>query len=716
MTVDPFSLLRDVSHAYALAEAQAEGPADEEWRRARELIIRLIERRNELGDASSIHDALLSRIGLYPYLEPDDLRGADLFAFEAHRPPGDFGEKFVWHREQANAYAQLVDGRNVILSAPTSFGKSRVIDGVLATGKFSTVVVIVPTIALIDETRRRLSRLLGDRYKVVTHVGQEPGPDTIYVLTQERVLEFEELPPVQLFVIDEFYKLAMEDTEDGAPDDRARLLNLAFYRLWKSGAQFYLLGPNIGGISSSTLSRLDCVWIDSWDTTVSVEVIPRIDDRPKGERFFEVARECAERKEPTLVYCSSPEGAEALALEIAEASLGVPKGVAVEAGRWMTENYHPRWRAAKAMMAGVAVHHGQLPRALGHYAVGAFDRGEVNFLICTPTLIEGVNTKAKNVIVYDQTIGTQTPIDLFTYNNIRGRSGRMSAHISGRVFVFEEPPPPPLQEVDIPILSQTEEAPPDLFLSLDDAEVEPGPRQRLEQMLATSPLDRSVFEASPTVGLDDQLRLAAAIEELASEDALLFSWGGPYPRAEEILPLFEIVFDQVLSERRRSRHPFGAISAGQLVVWIEKLDHGGTARSLLTEQVDYAIREGHDADDFILSVLKFLRSGLTFEAPRWLRAADAIQKVVLRSLGWKPGEYEPYIGKLENLFLPYPLAALDEYGVPVELIRKLSGELADIEDIDPLLERFAEIDSGTLDLSPFETLIVRSAQDDLGGR
>lgn len=292
----------------------------------------------------------------------------------------------------------------------------------------------------------------------------------------------------------------------------------------------------------------------------------------------------------------------------------------------------------------------------------------------------------------------------------------MSAHISGRVFVFEEPPPPPLQEVDIPILSQTEEAPPDLFLSLDDAEVEPGPRQRLEQMLATSPLDRSVFEASPTVGLDDQLRLAAAIEELASEDALLFSWGGPYPRAEEILPLFEIVFDQVLSERRRSRHPFGAISAGQLVVWIEKLDHGGTARSLLTEQVDYAIREGHDADDFILSVLKFLRSGLTFEAPRWLRAADAIQKVVLRSLGWKPGEYEPYIGKLENLFLPYPLAALDEYGVPVELIRKLSGELADIEDIDPLLERFAEIDSGTLDLSPFETLIVRSAQDDLGGR
>ncbi len=712
---DPFSLLREVAHAHALADAAAATPADEDLRRTRELIIRLAERREDLGEATELHDALLSKIGLYPYLEPNDLRGADLLAFEAHRPPGPFGDDFVWHREQAYAYALLVDGNNVILSAPTSFGKSRVIDGVLASGKFSTVLLVVPTIALIDETRRRLSRLLGGTYKIVTHVGQEVGPNTVYVLTQERVLEFEDLPAIDLFIIDEFYKLAIDDDEDGA-DDRTRLLNLAFFKLWRSGAQFYLLGPNIGGISPSTRNRLDCIWIDSWDTTVSVEVIARIDERPKKERFFEVAKECAERSEPTLVYCSSPEGAEVLALELAEASLGTPKGVAAEAGEWMADNYHPRWRAAKALQAGVAVHHGQLPRALGHYAVGAFDRGEVNFLICTPTLIEGVNTKAKNVVIYDQTIGTQTPIDLFTYNNIRGRSGRMSAHISGRVFVFEEPPAPPLKEVDIPILSQNEEAPPELFLGLDADDVEAGPRQRLEEMLAASPLDRSIFEASPTVGLEDQLRLAAAIEAMPPDEAGLLSWGGLYPRSEQIRPIFELVFDKVLTPARKSRHPFGAISAGQLVVWIDRLDRGGSVRALLKEQVDYAQGHDHDPDDFILSVLKFLRSGLGFEAPRWLRAADAIQKVILPQLGWMAGDYEAYVGKLENLFLPYPLAALDEYGVPVELIRKLSPELNGIEEIDPLIERFGEIDPKSLQLSPFESLMVRSAQEDLGPR
>lgn len=713
IAADPFRLLRNVAHAHALAEASAQSPADDERRRARELIIRLIEHRELLGDAVALHDALLVKIGLYPYLEAEELSGPELFEFEAHRPLGDFGDAFIWHREQAHAYAHIMDGRNVVLSAPTSFGKSRVIDGVLASGKFSNVVMIVPTIALIDETRRRLSRLLGDTHKVVTHVDQDADSKTVYVLTQERVLEFDELPAIDLFIVDEFYKLSVDDDEEG-PDDRTRLLNLAFFRLWQTGAQFYLLGPNIGDINKKTLNRLDCVWINSWDTTVSVEVIPRIDERPLEERLLEVGHECREREERTLVYCSSLDRAEAVAFSLAKAGLGVPIGVAGEAADWMATNYHPKWRAAKALRAGIGVHHGQIPRALGHYIVSAFDRGEINFLVCTSTLIEGVNTKAKNVVVLDQTIGAETPIDLFTYNNIRGRTGRMGAHISGRVYVFEEPPAPPLKEVDIPILSQTEEAPPDLFLGVESEHVETGPRQRLDDMLAESPLDRSVFEASPTVGLRDQLKLAAAIEGLPEEKAALISWGGLYPLSEQIRPIFELVFEEVFGNKRQKNSPFGAVSAGQLVLWIDRLGNSSySVPRILDEQVKYAEENDHNPDDFILSFLKFLRSGLSFEAPRWLRAADAIQRAILPRFGLPPGDYEPYIGKLENLFLPYPLAALDEYGVPTELIRRLTGRLEEAEEIDKLLELFADLDPSALDLSPFEELLLRNAQSDL---
>jgi hypothetical protein len=714
VAADPFGVVRSVSHAHALAEARADGVADEELRRARELIIRLVEHREGLGDAEPMLNALLAKIGLYPYLEPGGLDLSDLFAYEAHRPPGDFGQAIVWHREQAYAYALLMDGRNVILSAPTSFGKSRVIDGVLASGKFSNVVVVVPTIALIDETRRRLSRLLDESFKVLTHVGQEAGEKTVHVLTQERVLEFDELPPVDFFVVDEFYKLSIEELESGA-DDRARLLNLAFFKLLQTGAQFYLLGPNIGGISEATLNQLDCVWVDSWDTTVSVEVIAELGPGSKDERLFAVAERCADRGERTLVYCSSPERAEAVAMQIADAGLGRAAGFASEAADWMAAHYHPRWRAARALVDGVGVHHGQLPRALGTYMVGAFDRGEIGFLVCTPTLIEGVNTKAKNVIVYDATIGTQTPIDLFTYNNIRGRSGRMSAHISGKVYVFEEPPTPPLKEVDIPILSQSEETPADLFLGLEPEHVQNGPKERLAELLETSPLDSEVFEASPTVGLQDQLKLASAIEEAPEETAAMISWGGAYPRNEQLLPIFEMVDEQVFGTKRRMGRPFGAFSMRQLVFWINALANGDAPRRILDGQVKYAEENDLDVDGAILAFLKFLRSGLSFEAPRWLRAAGAIQSVVLPRRGIPAGDYEPYIGRLENLFLPYPLAALDEYGLPVELIRKLEPQLLEAgEDIDALLRLLVNLDPAGLNLTPFEQLLLGTAQEDLG--
>ena len=72
-----------------------------------------------------------------------------------------------------------MNGENVVLSAPTSFGKSLVVDAYLDASDFTNAVVIVPTIALMDETRRRLQRLAGaDRYKVITHSSQQLGRAT----------------------------------------------------------------------------------------------------------------------------------------------------------------------------------------------------------------------------------------------------------------------------------------------------------------------------------------------------------------------------------------------------------------------------------------------------------------------------------------------------------------------------------------------------------
>src|SRR5690606_24008010 len=137
-------------------------------------------------------------------------------------------------------YRRILAGENIVLSAPTSFGKSAIIDAVISAGLYKNIVIVVPTLALIDETRRRLSVLRGD-YKLVTHLSQAPSERNIFIFTAERTVAYRQLPRVDFFVIDEFYKLdALKEDEE-----RTVALNVAFYRLLKDEAQFYLLGPNI---------------------------------------------------------------------------------------------------------------------------------------------------------------------------------------------------------------------------------------------------------------------------------------------------------------------------------------------------------------------------------------------------------------------------------------------------------------------------------------
>ena len=46
--------------------------------------------------------------------------------YEAHRPYPEIHDDVVLHAEQAMVYERLLAGENVVLSAPTSFGKSLV--------------------------------------------------------------------------------------------------------------------------------------------------------------------------------------------------------------------------------------------------------------------------------------------------------------------------------------------------------------------------------------------------------------------------------------------------------------------------------------------------------------------------------------------------------------------------------------------------------------
>jgi hypothetical protein len=59
-----------------------------------------------------------------------------------------------------------------------------------------------------------------------------------------------------------------------------------------------------------------------------------------------------------------------------------------------------------------------------------------------------------------------------------------------------------------------------------------------------------------------------------------------------------------------------------------------------------------------------------------LRALDRIQKDVFGRVGYDAGEFEYFARSVENYFLEPEIVALDEYGVPIEIARKLRRILA----------------------------------------
>lgn len=275
---------------------------------ALDAIIRVLDRRNEFSEALwQIIDSLAVSAGLFPYVAPGTLDTAESLRVELSRPIG-LDDGIVFHDLQNQVYRMLVDGESVILSAPTSFGKSLVIDGVIASGRYANIVIVVPTIALIDETRRRMQSFR-ETYRIITHQSQQTGKRNVFVLTQERVLDFK-LPPVDFFVIDEFYKLGMEQDPD-----RASLLNLAFYELRKTAKAFYLLGPSIHAVTESVQANVQARFVATEFKTVLSEVtsVPSANRNIGGLLDL-----CEVQEEPTLIFSKSPPGAREIAKALAE--------------------------------------------------------------------------------------------------------------------------------------------------------------------------------------------------------------------------------------------------------------------------------------------------------------------------------------------------------------------------------------------------------------
>lgn len=652
--------------------------SNSEWE-GRDLVIRALD-KFKFFDAveQSLLLNMVRAVGLFPYITPhlSSMALSDRLAYEAHRVEG-VEQGMVFHHLQAHVFSLIMQGRNVVLSASTSVGKSLVIDAVLAQRRFTKVVVIVPTIALIDETRRRLVKRFKD-FNLITHPSQEAVPDTInvYLLTQERVIQRPDLADVEIFVLDEFYKIDLANDTDEST--RAIDLSLAFHKLAKTGAQFYMLGPHIQGLSG--LDGYEYHFIPSEYSTVAVDI-----------QNFNLGMRSEERKEkllelvttlnsPTLIYCQAPPSATRVAEYLIQEAGLTPVPELQEIAAWISKHYHPEWNVAKAISLGIGIHHGGVPRALQQYIVKLFNEGIIKRIICTSTMIEGVNTSAENVIIYDRRLNIST-FDYFTYKNISGRAGRMNKYFIGKVFMLEAPPLEQGLTVEYPIGHQDESSPMGLLMQLENEYLTEISRGRLLEAYSNPILSPATLVENRHISIERQVEVAETIIRDLPDSRNLLGWKG-IPEPYQLNYLCDLVY----SLEGNNLMDYLISSSSQLAWHINELRNQKNLPAYLKDAV--ANRRSDDtASEAINLRLKFIRNMVCFRLPRDIMAVNKIQADVLGKKGIEPGDFSFFAEQLENMFLDPLLTALDEYGIPTQISTQIKSLILPSEHLNELLAK-----------------------------
>lgn len=627
-------------------------------------------------------------------------------AFEFHRPAVELrDEEFVFHADQAKIFYRLLEGESIVLSAPTSFGKSVILDALVASGHWNNLVVIVPTVALIDEVRRRLARF-SHQYRLITHPSQVAGERNIYVLTQERFLELPDVPTVDFFMIDEFYKLGTHNPDD----QRMSMLNIAWNRLRSTGAQYYLTGPNVHSLAKTLDADLrESLHVSNYRTVaVDVEDRSNVADDARNE---DMATYWAELEGSTLVFVSAPTRAERTAVELSQfPTMKKPTEFASKVSEWLANNYHQSWHIIEALRGGTATHTGPMPRSLQRIMIRLFGHGDISTMVCTTTLIEGVNTSAKNVIIYDKKIDRK-PIDYFTFSNVRGRAGRMSSHYLGRVITYMPPPEAELTEVDIPIDSQSAEAPLSSIVQLPENELTSTSRTRLKDVMEQTDLSIATIRANR--GFDPELQVKAARALLANDKLRSsFDWSG-YPKNNQARSVIEFGFQNLLTPRQRRGMNINRLLGMMYAV----RDSHGDFQKLVSLQAQYKFAKD-DLSDVISNLLAFQRNWMGFTIPSLLRAVQRIYNEVAKTLNEPLGNYELFISQVESLFLAPGLLDMDEYGLPLPLAMRFSDmgmtQGQDVADILPSFISLAQQQEVRSQLSEVELWIVDDVLEGLG--
>lgn len=409
-------------------------------------------------------------------------------------------QRDVWH---ATNTTQILS-----ITAPTSTGKSFLLCQWLAEyfrdNPKAFVVYVVPTRALIQQVENDLRQELAESQSVLPTINVSSLPmassvkdssANVMVLTQERLhILLLALPPERrpgLMIVDEAHKFS-----DGARgillnnvidtvSSETKALKILFASPLVSNPDVLLRGRHASGgmkaVSSVHITvNQNLLWASQvsgkptkWtlEACVSDEMIELgkfelpFRPTPASKRLTLVASVLADPNGGNLVYADGAADAEKAAHQLWD--LQQPFATTdkeLDGLIDLIKRYvHPKYALANTLGRGVAFHYGNMPLLIRTEIERLFKDGRIHFLVCTSTLVEGVNLPCKSIFVRGPHKGRGKPMNETDFWNLAGRAGRLGKEFQGNVICVDPrnssvwKNPPPTKRATYPIKPATDE-------------------------------------------------------------------------------------------------------------------------------------------------------------------------------------------------------------------------------------------------------------------
>jgi len=576
--------------------------------------------------------------------------------------------------------------RRLVLSAPTSFGKSMIMQEIIMEMKYNSVAIVVPTIALISETVQKLRNnpRLSDYHIINSTLHTKDNKKKIFILTPEKLdvlLEQEPELAFDFFTIDEIYKI-QDDV------DRRAVFSSVLYTLSRSNADFYLIGPYFKKFSQNFLEKTKSHFIRYTTEIVQKETINlfnlKHDEKIKlgtsefvNSKTFETNTKRIYKclPEQKIFYYKSTPGVESIAKSLSTL-VKTENSNNNELINYICETISEKWSLIDYLKKGIAFHHGAMPRHIQSEIVELFNKNQINTLVCTTTLTEGVNTTAKNVIILSDEKGKEK-LSGFDYKNIKGRAGRFLHHFTGRVINLVEVPENEKEEISFYYFDSNELGTNEIIrINKEDLSIEQlNERNHIESELRKIQIPIDLVRDNKYIAIEKQIALLTELRNTPHYfDEIFFA--GAYPEKHKLSLILELCHRFLFTQKEQQDQSFPFIHLDRLVKFY--IYFNPSIKEFIATQ------PGKKEDTRIRNAFKIISRYFEFALPKYLKCFCDIYNFAAKENSKKEISMNWVITLLQYGFDTPQAIALKDSGVPVDIVKKLESKLRDCTSLEEI--------------------------------